>query len=110
MSLSGYPIKRIGSQGQQKTFLVALKLAKYDFIKKVNGFHPILLLDDVFDKFDARRVRQIIRLVAEHEFGQIFITDTNRERIKDVLADLAIDYKLFQVKAEGINEESNGKK
>jgi DNA replication and repair protein RecF len=110
MSLSGYPIKRIGSQGQQKTFLVALKLAKYDFIKKVNGFHPILLLDDVFDKFDSRRVRQIIRLVAEHEFGQIFITDTNRERIKNVLKDLAIDYKLFQVEESGISEESNGKK
>ncbi len=110
MSLSGYPIKRIGSQGQQKTFLVALKLAKYDFIKKVNGFHPILLLDDVFDKFDARRVRQIIRLVAEHEFGQIFITDTNRERIKEILSELSIDYKLFQVASEGINEETNGKK
>jgi DNA replication and repair protein RecF len=110
MSLSGYPIKRIGSQGQQKTFLVALKLAKYDFIKKVNGFNPILLLDDVFDKFDSRRVRQIIRLVAEHEFGQIFITDTNRERIKNVLKDLGIDYKLFQVGMDGISEETNEKK
>jgi DNA replication and repair protein RecF len=106
MSLSGYPIKRIGSQGQQKTFLVALKLAKFDFIKRINGFHPILLLDDVFDKFDARRVRQIIRLVAEHEFGQIFITDTNRERIKNVLGDLDIDYKLFQVEAEGVKEQT----
>jgi len=105
MSLMGYPIKRIGSQGQQKTFLVALKLAKFDFIKKVNGFHPILLLDDVFDKFDARRVRQIIRLVAEREFGQIFITDTNQERIKNVLGDLAIDYKLYQVDTEGVKEQ-----
>ncbi len=82
MTLSGYPIKRIGSQGQQKTFLVALKLAKFDFIRKVNGFHPILLLDDVFDKFDASRVKQIIRLVADHEFGQIFITDTNANGLK----------------------------
>ena len=106
MSLAGHPIKRIGSQGQQKTFLVALKLAKFDFIKKINGFQPILLLDDVFDKFDARRVRQIIRLVAEHEFGQIFITDTNRERIKDVLNDLSIDYKLYQVELEGIKEQA----
>ena len=105
MSLTGHPIKRIGSQGQQKTFLVALKLAKFDFIKKINGFQPILLLDDVFDKFDARRVRQIIRLVAEHEFGQIFITDTNRERIKDVLSDLSIDYKLYQVESEGVKEQ-----
>jgi DNA replication and repair protein RecF len=106
MNLSGYPIKRIGSQGQQKTFLVALKLAKFDFIRKVNGFHPILLLDDVFDKFDANRVKQIIRLVAEHDFGQIFITDTNRDRIKKVLGDLTIDYKLFQVDLTGVYEQN----
>jgi DNA replication and repair protein RecF len=104
MTLSGYPIKRIGSQGQQKTFLVALKLAKFDFIRKVNGFHPILLLDDVFDKFDANRVKQIIRLVAEHEFGQIFITDTNRERIRNILNELTTDYKLFHVGREGVEE------
>ena len=106
MSLSEYPIKRIGSQGQQKTFLVALKLAKFDYIRKITGFHPILLMDDVFDKFDARRVRQIIRLVSEHEFGQIFITDTNRERIRNVLSDLDIDYKLYQVKKDGIKEQT----
>ena len=106
MTLSGYPIKRIGSQGQQKTFLVALKLAKFDFIRKVNGFHPILLLDDVFDKFDANRVKQIIRLVADHEFGQIFITDTNPERIKNILNELTIDYKLFHVGLNGVNEQS----
>jgi DNA replication and repair protein RecF len=105
MTLKGYPIKRIGSQGQQKTFLVALKLAKFDFIRKISGFHPILLLDDVFDKFDAGRVRQIIKLVAEGEFGQIFITDTNRERIRDVLEGLTIDYKLFRVGTDGVREE-----
>ena len=106
MSLSGYPIKRIGSQGQQKTFLVALKLAKFDFIRKVNGFQPILLLDDVFDKFDANRVKQIIRLVAEREFGQIFITDTNPVRIKNIMNELAIDYKLFHVSLKGVNEQT----
>jgi DNA replication and repair protein RecF len=106
MTLSGYQIKRIGSQGQQKTFLVALKLAKFDFIRKVNGFHPILLLDDVFDKFDANRVKQIIRLVAENEFGQIFITDTNPERIKNILNELTIDYKFFHVGLDGVNEQS----
>lgn len=105
MTLAGYPIKRIGSQGQQKTFLVALKLAKFDFIRKVNGFHPILLLDDVFDKFDAKRVKQIIRLVAEHEFGQIFITDTNPARIKNILGELTIDYKLFHVGLDGVSEK-----
>lgn len=106
MNLSDYPIKRIGSQGQQKTFLVALKLAKYDFIRKVNGFHPILLLDDIFDKFDANRVKQIIKLVADHKFGQIFITDTNPERIKNILNELTIDYKLFHVGLNGVNEQS----
>ncbi len=106
MSLSEHPIKRIGSQGQQKTFLVALKLAKFDFIKKINGFNPILLLDDVFDKFDSRRLRQIIRLVSEHEFGQIFITDTNRDRIKKVLNELDIDYKLFELDAEGVRKQT----
>ena len=106
MTLSGYPIKRIGSQGQQKTFLVALKLAKFDFIRKVIGFQPILLLDDVFDKFDANRVKQIIKLVANHEFGQIFITDTNPERIKNILNELTIDYKLFHVGLNGVNEQS----
>ena len=106
MTLSDYPIKRIGSQGQQKTFLVALKLAKFDFIRMVNGFHPILLLDDIFDKFDANRVKQIIKLVADHKFGQIFITDTNPERIKNILNELTIDYKLFHVGLNGVNEQS----
>jgi DNA replication and repair protein RecF len=105
MTLAGYPIKRIGSQGQQKTLLVALKLAKFDFIRKVNGFHPILLLDDVFDKFDANRVKQIIRLVAEHEFGQIFITDTNPGRIGNILNELTTDYKLFRVGLDGVSEK-----
>jgi DNA replication and repair protein RecF len=107
MTLAGYPIKRIGSQGQQKTYLVALKLAKFDFIRKVNGFHPILLLDDVFDKFDANRVKQIIRLVAAHQFGQIFITDTNPERIKNTLNELTIDYKLFHVGLDGVSEKNS---
>jgi DNA replication and repair protein RecF len=106
MSLGGHPIKRIGSQGQQKTFLVALKLAKFEFIRKVNGFHPILLLDDIFDKFDAKRVEQIIRLVSEENFGQIFITDTNRERIGKILNEMTIEHKLFQVD-EGIVSELN---
>jgi DNA replication and repair protein RecF len=104
MSLEGHPIKRIGSQGQQKTFLVALKLAKFEFIRNVNGFHPILLLDDVFDKFDAKRVEQIIKLVADQNFGQIFITDTNRERIGKILNQLTIEYKLFHVDDGRVSE------
>jgi len=111
MTLDALPMKRIGSQGQQKTFLVALKMAKFEFIKKINGFHPILLLDDVFDKFDAGRVRQIIRLVAEHSFGQIFITDTNTKRISDILVELDTDHKLFIVaENQVVQQKENGKK
>jgi len=104
LNIGNYPIKRNGSQGQQKTFLVSLKFAKFDFIKKVNGFTPILLLDDIFDKFDSNRVKQIIQLVADQNFGQIFITDTNRERIGKILKTLSANYKLFVVDKGNITE------
>jgi len=107
MNIGGYPIKRNGSQGQQKTFLVTLKFAKFDFIKQLNGFTPILLLDDIFDKFDRKRVRQIIKLVSDQYFGQIFITDTNPERVGHVLNDLAIDHKVFIVD-KGKITQTNG--
>ena len=97
MLLGDFPIKKTGSQGQQKTYLVALKLAKFTFIRDVTGKNPILLLDDIFDKFDETRVKQIIQLVAEERFGQIFITDTHTERMKNVLEDLNSDYKLFVI-------------
>jgi len=90
-------VKSIGSQGQQKSYLVALKLAKFDYIKRKAGFSPILLLDDIFDKFDAERVEQIIRLVGNHRFGQIFITDTHRSRLHEILSSHNTDYKLFNI-------------
>jgi DNA replication and repair protein RecF len=97
LKLNDFPIKRTGSQGQQKTFLVSLKLAKFDFISLHNGQKPILLLDDIFDKFDTERVNQIIRLVSDEHFGQIFITDTHPERMEEILSNLHIDYKLFNL-------------
>ncbi len=97
LELNGYQINRVGSQGQQKTYLVALKFAKYEFIKEVSGFNPILLLDDVFDKFDASRVTQIIQLVSENQFGQIFITDTHQSRLEKILSELSADYRLFRI-------------
>ena len=97
MTLDGYPIKKTGSQGQQKTFLVALKFAKFGFIRDLTGTKPILLLDDIFDKFDARRVTQIIRMVAHHEFGQIFITDTDADHLKKILSELDTDYRIFKI-------------
>lgn len=101
LTLNGYPIKKAGSQGQQKTYLVSLKLAQFDFIKKLSGIKPILLLDDIFDKFDRQRVRQIIELVAENHFGQIFITDTNSDRLVTILKDIEIQHSLFDIDSEG---------
>ncbi|MDR0988722.1 MAG: DNA replication and repair protein RecF [Prevotellaceae bacterium] len=97
MLLGNYPMKREGSQGQNKTYLVALKLAQFDFLKRTGGQLPILLLDDIFDKLDASRMEEIIKLVAGDRFGQIFITDTNREHLDHILRSVGGDYRMFQV-------------
>lgn len=97
LSLDSYPIKKLGSQGQQKTYLVALKLAQYEFIRQLSGMKPILLLDDIFDKLDRNRVEQIVKVVSGDAFGQIFITDTNREHLDSILHSVTPDYRLFKV-------------
>jgi DNA replication and repair protein RecF len=102
--LGDYLMKKIGSQGQSKTYLIALKLAQFDFLAKANNSLPILLLDDIFDKLDARRVEQIITLVSGDTFGQIFITDTNREYLDEMLRKLDHDYRLFYVDRGAIKE------
>ena len=96
MLLGDFPIKREGSQGQNKTYLTALKLAQFEFLKRT-GTTPLLLLDDLFDKLDAQRVEQIVKLVGGDGFGQIFITDTNREHLDGILHRVGGDYKIFQV-------------
>ena len=97
-SLGGHPLKREGSQGQHKTFVIALKLAQFDFLKRTNNqTTPLLLLDDIFDKLDADRVEQIVKLVASDEFGQIFITDTNRDHLDQILSRTSHDYRIFHV-------------
>ncbi len=101
MALGDHSLKKSGSQGQQKTFLVSLKLAEFEFIRKLMEIPPILLLDDIFDKFDASRVKQIIKLVAENQFGQIFITDTNESRLLGILKDIHSDHRLFKIGQEG---------
>ena len=101
LEMNDFSVKSLGSQGQQKSYLVALKLAKFDYIKRKAGFSPILLLDDIFDKFDAERVEQIIRLVGNHRFGQIFITDTHQNRLQDILSELKTDYRLFKIAENG---------
>ncbi len=97
LNLDNESIKRIGSQGQQKTYLVSMKFAQFEFLQKLKGFPPLLLLDDVFDKLDEKRVKQILELVSDNSFGQIFITHTNLERMKDILNELNIDHTLFRV-------------
>ncbi len=103
LRLNGYPLKKTGSQGQQKTFLVTLKLAMFDFIKEMTRIKPILLLDDVFDKFDETRVRQIIRLVSDDHFGQIFISHTDEAKMQAILEEMHTNYKLFRVNNGKIN-------
>ena len=103
MQLGGYPLRREGSQGQNKTFLVSLKLAQYDFLRTKGGEMPLLLLDDIFDKLDSRRVEQIISLVAGDGFGQIFITDVNREHIDGILEQIDGAYRLFEVENGCVN-------
>lgn len=104
LEMNDYSVKSLGSQGQQKSYLVALKLAKFDYIKRRAGFAPILLLDDIFDKFDAERVEQIIRLVGNHRFGQIFITDTHQSRLQEILSSHKTDYRLFRIADNGVEE------
>lgn len=102
MCMDDYSIKKVGSQGQNKTYVVAMKLAQFDFLKKAGSTTPILLLDDIFDKLDSTRVEQIVKLVSEDNFGQIFITDTNRDHLDDILKGLNSDYRLYQVEGGGV--------
>ena len=105
--LGDHLMKREGSQGQNKTFVISLKLAQFDFLKRTNSkTTPLLLLDDIFDKLDAGRVEQIVNLVAGDEFGQIFITDTNRDHLDQILSASSHDYRIFHVDNGDINRKS----
>ena len=106
MKLGDYPIRREGSQGQNKTYVLALKLAQFDFLRRTSGNNtPLLLLDDIFDKLDSSRVEQIVRLVSGDDFGQIFITDTNRDHLDKILQDSSFSYKIFSVEGGEIKEK-----
>lgn len=98
MLLDGFPIKKVGSQGQNKTYFVSLKLAQFHFLLKTGNTTPILLLDDVFDRLDAHRVEEIVKLLSNDEFGQIFISDTNRESFDKILAQSHNEYHIYSVK------------
>lgn len=92
-----YPIKKFGSQGQQKSFLIALKLAQFDFVKQQSKQNPILLFDDIFDKLDETRVEKIIEMVNNDDFGQLFISDTHPERTEAILKSTHQSYKIFNL-------------
>ena len=95
--MDGQQVKKFASQGQLKSFLLALRLAQYEVLRLEKGFAPILLLDDIFDKLDEQRVRQLIGLLIGRDFGQIFVTDTQRERVDDIIASFTGDYKIFEI-------------
>ncbi len=102
--IEGFPLKKFGSQGQQKSFLVALKLGQFDFTRNKKGFKPLLLLDDIFDKLDDKRVENLIQLTDNGNFGQVFITDTQRQRIEKIFLKIRIEHKIFEVN-QGVVKE-----
>ncbi len=106
LRIGGYPLRKYGSQGQQKSFLIALKLAQYTIVSDHCAERPILLLDDLFDKLDMSRVEELIRLVASNNFGQIFITDCNKVRLQKILDKACSSYALFTV-SDGDIEQNN---
>lgn len=95
--INGNPIKKFGSQGQQKSFLIALKLTQFEYINTLLNKKPILLLDDIFDKLDHGRVERLMQMVSDNVFGQVFITDTDEDRIKKVFDKITTEKKIFQI-------------
>lgn len=106
MEIGGFPLKRFGSQGQTKSFVIALRLAQFGFLKECSGKTPILLLDDIFDKLDASRVERIMGIVSGSGFGQIFVTDTNRKYLDGILRASAGGYRLFGVENGVVSDMS----
>jgi DNA replication and repair protein RecF len=98
-------LKKFGSQGQQKTYLLALKLAQAELIQNISKQKVIILLDDIYDKLDGKRMSQLLGIVGSGDFGQVFITDTNLERIPAILSDENIEHKSFKIKEGGIDNE-----
>jgi len=95
--MDAYLIKKFGSQGQQKSFLIALKLAQFDIMEETKGFKPILLMDDIFDKLDDHRIQKLTEMIEHHEFGQVFITDARPERSQHFLEKLNIEWKAITI-------------
>lgn len=99
----GMPLKKFGSQGQQKSFLIALKLAQYSYLQHKKGFKPLLLLDDIFDKLDDRRTHKLMQMVSEDDFGQIFLTDTDSKRIERIFEEINRPVRIFDIVGGQVN-------
>ncbi|PAW92131.1 DNA replication and repair protein RecF [Mucilaginibacter sp. MD40] len=102
-NIHGMSMKKFGSQGQQKSFLIALKLAQYTFLDQQKGFKPLLLLDDIFDKLDDSRVTKLMQMVSNNDFGQVLITDTSMERVQGIFNKINVNVKIFKVTEGNIN-------
>ena len=105
-TIKEHPIKKFGSQGQQKSFVIALRLAQFDWLKAQKRTNPILLLDDVFDKLDSERVQKLVQLVTQDYFGQVILSDTDQERMENLLDTLNVPSKLFEVVQGDVQEIS----
>src|SRR6202000_3201469 len=103
--IHGMPMKKFGSQGQQKSFLIALKLAQYTFLTRQKGFKPLLLLDDIFDKLDDKRVTKLMQMVSHNDFGQVFITDTSINRVQQIFTAMDVPIKVFKVKGGEVDAQ-----
>jgi DNA replication and repair protein RecF len=95
--INGFTLRKFGSQGQQKSFVIALKLAQFEMLSQQKGFPPILLLDDIFDKLDDRRIQQLINMMVDGTFSQVFITDARPERTRQLLGNLGVEVKYFEI-------------
>ncbi|MDN3668999.1 DNA replication/repair protein RecF [Echinicola jeungdonensis] len=105
--IDDFPLKKFGSQGQQKSFLIALKLAQFQVFKEKKETKPLLLLDDIFDKLDDFRISKLMELVAHHEFGQLFITDARPERTRKILQDIDADIAYYEIEKGEIQKKNN---
>ncbi len=96
-NLGALPLKKYGSQGQQKSYVIALKLAHYSYLNLKKGYKPVLMLDDIFDKLDENRIRKLLAMVSDESFGQLFITDTDKERVSKIFSQINVDCRIFEV-------------
>jgi DNA replication and repair protein RecF len=106
-TLNDYPVKKFGSQGQQKSFIIALRLAQYEWLKSNLGISPVLLLDDIFDKLDGARVQKLIEIVTDASFGQVIVTDTDVKRMEHLFSTLTVSNCIFEVNSHQVVSNQN---